>query len=79
MLAIDTWCRRGRMDEDFRQRWYADRMGLRLSGLLGIGTELFLLMLFSVTNQLEAYLIFNIVVMNGVLVGSFFYRRWGMG
>ncbi len=75
MLGIDTWCREGRMDENFRQRWYGDRTGLLFSGFLGIGTELFLLMLFSVANQLEWYLAFNIVFMNGVLICSILYRR----
>ncbi|MEX2117033.1 MAG: CDP-alcohol phosphatidyltransferase family protein [Bacteroidota bacterium] len=78
ILKIDIWCRKGRMDEEFRHRWYGDRVGLLLSGFLGIGTELFLLMLFSVANRLEAYLVFNIVVMNGVLVASCVYRRWGI-
>lgn len=75
ILRIDTWCREGRMDEDFRQRWYGDRLGLLLSGFLGIGTELFLLMLFSVAGQLEWYLFFNIVFMNVILVCSILYRR----
>ncbi|MEX1139397.1 MAG: CDP-alcohol phosphatidyltransferase family protein [Bacteroidota bacterium] len=75
ILKIDSWCRRGRMDEDFRQRWYGNRLGLLLSGFLGIGTELFLLMLFSVAGHLGWYLGFNIVVMNGILAVSIFYRR----
>jgi len=75
ILKIDSWCRRGRIDEDFRQRWYGDRIGLLLSGFLGIGTELFLLMAFSVANQLEWYLAFNIVFMNGILICSILYRR----
>jgi phosphatidylglycerophosphate synthase len=78
MFRIDAWCRRERMDEEFRQRWYGDRAGLLLSGFLGIGTELFALMLFSVTGQLEWYLWFNLIVMNGVFVASCVYRRWGI-
>lgn len=75
ILRIDTWCRGGRMDEDFRRGWYGDKTGLFLSGLLGIGTELFLLMAFSVANQLVWYLAFNIVCMNGILICSVLYRR----
>jgi len=75
MLRIDAWCRRGRMGEELRHRWYGDRIGLRLSGFLGIGTELFLLMGFSVVNQLEWYFAFNIVIMNGILICSILYRK----
>jgi phosphatidylglycerophosphate synthase len=75
ILRVDTWCRGGRIDEDFRQRWYGNRIGLLLSGFLGIGTELFLLMVFSVAGQLEWYLAFNIVFMNGNLICSILYRK----
>jgi phosphatidylglycerophosphate synthase len=75
MLRIDAWCGRGKMGEEFRHRWYGDKTGLRLSGFLGIGTELFLLMAFSVARQLEWYLAFNIVCMNGILICSVMYRR----
>lgn len=75
MLRIDDWCRGGRLDEDFRQRWYSDVTGLRLSGLLGFGTELFLLTICSLLNRLELYLLLNIVLMNAVLLLSIAYRR----
>ncbi|MBI2618929.1 MAG: CDP-alcohol phosphatidyltransferase family protein [Ignavibacteriales bacterium] len=76
MARIDRWCGGGQMDESFRQRWYGDEHALRLSGLLGFGTELFLLMVCSVLDALEFYLFINIVVMNGVLAMSIGYRRW---
>lgn len=76
MLRIDEWCRRGRFDEDFRERWYSDKAGLRLSGFLGFGTELFLLTLCSLVNRLELYLFLNLGVMNALLVCSVAYRRW---
>ena len=75
MLRIDVWCRGGALDEQFRQRWYSDVAGLRLSGLLGYGTELFILMLFSVAGRLEWYLLVNVVVMNGVMAAGILYRR----
>jgi len=78
MQRIDEWCRGGRMDEDFRQRWHSDAAGLRLSGFLGFGTELFLLTVCSLLNRLELYLLLNLGVMNAVLLFSVAYRRWGL-
>ncbi len=75
MLRVDRWCR-GMIDgRDNLERWYGDLVGLRISGFLGIGTELFLLMLFSILKQLELYLWINLVVMNGILIVSMTYRR----
>ena len=58
------------------QEWYSDISSLRISGLLGFGTELFLLMLCSVFNLLELYLYLNIFLMNGILILCLFYRRF---
>jgi hypothetical protein len=76
MLRVDTWCRRGCSDRDFLMRWYSDPRGLRLSGLIGIGTELFLLMVCSVLNELSLYLVLNVFFMSGIALLSVFYRRW---
>jgi phosphatidylglycerophosphate synthase len=59
-----------------RQEWYSDFISLRLSGLLGFGTELFLLMLCSVFNRLELYLYLNFFLMNGILILCVLYRRY---
>ncbi len=75
MLLIDTWCKGGEREETLRNEWYGDVAGLRLSGLLGFGTELFLLMICSVANQLELYLILNVAGMNLILLTSVVYRR----
>ena len=58
------------------QEWYSDIISLRISGLLGFGTEFFLLMLCSVSNRLELYLYLNIILMNGILLLCFLYRRF---
>lgn len=76
MLRVDTWCRRGCADRDFLSRWYSDPKGLRLSGLIGFGTELFLLMACSVFNELALYLMLNVFFMSGIVLLSVFYRRW---
>jgi hypothetical protein len=74
MVRLDAWCRRGRGDEQFLSRWYSDTAGLRISGLVGMGTELFLLMVCSVLNRLELYLYLNSFLMNGIVVFSLLYR-----
>ena len=76
MLRVDTWCRRGRADQDFLNRWYSDPKGLRFSGLVGIGTELFVLMVCSVFSELSLYLVLNVFFMSGIVLLSVFYRRW---
>lgn len=73
MVRLDAWCRRGRVGDN--AHWYGDAVALRLSGLIGLGTELFVLMLFSVANSLEAYLYVNAVAMNGVWLATVVYRR----
>ncbi|MCX6134766.1 MAG: CDP-alcohol phosphatidyltransferase family protein [Ignavibacteriales bacterium] len=75
MLRIDRWCSGGDQGPDFAVRWYSDVPALRLSGLIGIGTELFLLMLCSVFNALQLYLLLNVFLMNSIMFVSIFYRR----
>ena len=79
MMRIDEWCKRGRLDREFSIRWYSDPVGLRISGLIGIGTELFILMVCSVLNELQTYLMLNVFLMNAVFLISILYRRWYLG
>jgi phosphatidylglycerophosphate synthase len=74
MLKLDAWCR-GKRDASKDREWFGDAPGLRISGFLGLGTELFFLMLFSVLNSLEAYLYFNILALNAVWITAIVYRR----
>jgi len=76
MLRVDTWCRHGRADREFLIHWYSHPMGLRLSGLVGFGTELFLLMVCSLFNALALYLVLNVFFMSGIVLVSVLYRRW---
>ncbi len=75
VAKVDRWCMRENFDDLHLSIWYADRFGLRLSGLLGFGTELFILGICSWLNQLYLYLWINLVFMNGLLLTSIFYRR----
>jgi phosphatidylglycerophosphate synthase len=77
MVRLDGWCRSGIAQTELTdQRWYSDATGLRLSGFLGIGTELFLLMLFSVADRLDWYLFVNVVALNGLWAACIGYRRF---
>lgn len=71
---LDGWSMRGILQEKLGA-WYSDRTALLLSGFLGLGTELFILMLFSVARRLDAYLWMNIVGMNAVWCFCILYRR----
>jgi hypothetical protein len=75
MVHIDGWCRGRRPHSTQDREWYTDRIGLRLSGFLGLGTELFLLTVCSVMNQLTWYLYCNLGLMNGLWLASIWYRR----
>jgi phosphatidylglycerophosphate synthase len=84
MVQIDRWCmKRARDLSGYTQNgspenhvaWYSNRFALLLSGLLGFGTELFLLMICSVFQRIELYLYINVVVMNGILLINIMFRR----
>jgi hypothetical protein len=75
MQKLDAWSCRNRADAVFLSKWYANVNGLRLSGLLGFGTELSLLGLCSVFDCLELYLYLNLFLMNGILILNILYRR----
>lgn len=76
MKTIDAWSRDGLSPSQLHDvLWYGDKVGLRISGLMGLGTELFLLTLCSVTNTMEGYLYLNVGVMNGVWLIGVLYRK----
>jgi phosphatidylglycerophosphate synthase len=76
MVWLDGKCGRTAITTDDQvQRWYSDGIALRLSGFLGIGTELFLLAFFAFFNRLELYLWWNVVIMNGIWAGALLYRK----
>ncbi len=75
MARLDRWCRGRDFDERQLPVWYSDRFALRLSGLLGFGTEISLLAVCSWLNALSVYLWLNIIVMNGIWLVSILYRK----
>jgi len=74
MMRLDRWSMKG-VSREKREAWYSDRTALRLSGFLGLGTELFVLMLCSVARRLDWYLALNVVGMNAVWAVCVVYRR----
>ena len=76
MYRIDKWCKGKNFNEKLLPTWYSDRLALRLSGLIGFGTEFTLLAVCSFLNELHTYLLLNVFMMNGIWLGSVFYRRF---
>jgi phosphatidylglycerophosphate synthase len=76
MASIDRWCRGGVERSGLTDTlWYGDARALRLSGFLGLGTELFLLMLCSVAGAMTVYLWVNLLLMNALWGSCVWYRR----
>jgi phosphatidylglycerophosphate synthase len=75
MLRIDRWCRGTNFDDRLLPTWYSDRFALRLSGLLGFGTEIMLLALCSWLSALWIYLWLNVLVMNVIWLSAIVYRK----
>jgi phosphatidylglycerophosphate synthase len=81
MMRIDEWSKSGRKRPDgtkrqeFNQLWYSDQAGLRISGFLGLGTELAILTVCSLLDNLTLYLWINIFIMNGLWLAAVLYRR----
>ncbi|TAK58513.1 MAG: CDP-alcohol phosphatidyltransferase family protein [Bacteroidetes bacterium] len=76
MYRIDEWCRKKRSDKEFLEAWYSNKIALRFSGLLGFGTELTLLMVCSLYNQLDGYFLLNVFLMNGIWAINIVYRKY---
>jgi hypothetical protein len=74
MMRIDNWSLKG-VSNPRPESWYGDRTALRLSGFLGLGTELFTLMIFSVFRRLDWYFAVNVVGLNALWVLCILYRK----
>jgi phosphatidylglycerophosphate synthase len=78
IAQIDNACKGRGFNENETREWYRDKAGLRISGLLGFGTELALLSLCSILNRLELYLWLNVLVMNGICLAAIAYRKFAL-
>jgi len=76
IARIDNPCKGRELNESETREWYRDKAGLRISGLLGFGTELALLSVCSIANRLELYLWLNVLLMNGVCLTAIAYRKF---
>lgn len=74
MVRLDRWSMKG-VPEALMKSWYSDRPALVLSGFLGLATELFILMLFSLARRLDLYLVVNVVALNTVWALCVVYRK----
>ena len=63
-------------DTQLNRTWYSDRFALRLSGLMGFGTELSILGICAMTDNLFQYLLLNVFVLNGVWLISILYKKF---
>jgi phosphatidylglycerophosphate synthase len=81
MAGIDRWClgqqnrTTGSSHDDRMARWYGNFMGLRLSGCIGLGTEIAVFAFCAISGNLLLYLWLNVIVMNGLLIISITYRK----
>lgn len=77
IAALDRSSGRGSLaTEESVRRWYTNVTALRFAATIGLGTDLFLLMLCALANAPDIYLGINLVVLNGLWCGAIAYRRW---
>jgi phosphatidylglycerophosphate synthase len=75
MYRLDTWCKGNRFNQELDPAWYSDRFALRLSGFMGFGTELAILGICSMINQLHMYLVINVFLLNTIWLANILYRK----
>jgi len=61
---------------DFLQEWYSHKTALRLSSFLGLGTELTILIVMSLLNELYLYFLINVFLLNGYLFFVILYQKF---
>jgi len=78
MFRLDAWCFNGKNREHGMTpaAWYQDGKALRLSGLLGFGTEYVVLTACLLFGSVSAYLFFTLIAFNGVWICSILYRKF---
>jgi phosphatidylglycerophosphate synthase len=76
MLVVDRWSQQRIPQSDLLLAlWYGDRLALRLSSFLGLGTELAVLTVFALFNAIETYLYVNVFFLNVIWALCVLYRR----
>jgi phosphatidylglycerophosphate synthase len=60
---------------DFDYKWYSDKISLRLNNFIGLGTELTLLILACIIDQVYLYLLINVFLLNFYLLFLILYRK----
>ncbi len=75
MYRIDRWCLGENLTPPEATAWYSDRAALRLSGLLGFGTEYAVLTVCSLGGALHTYLLLNVFLLNAIWLAAVIYRK----
>jgi Phosphatidylglycerophosphate synthase len=77
MHRLDAWCLKNvtESSESVPATWYRDAAGLRLTGLLGFGTEFVVLTVCLLLNNIRSYLFFTIIGLNCVWLLAILYRK----
>jgi hypothetical protein len=75
---LDEWCLKEVMARrrSVPEEWYQDNNGLRLGGLLGFGTEFFALTVCLLLESIQSYLVYTLVIANGVWLTAILYRKF---
>ncbi len=76
MAAIDRWSYGKDHAGEREPRWYYDPVALRLSGLLGLGTEYVVLTLCLLFGNLWMYVSFTLIFFNIVWLSAISHRRF---
>lgn len=78
MLGLDRWNFSGknRKYNTMPAAWYRDANALRLSSVLGFGTEYVALTVCLLFGSVSAYLFFTLVCFNGIWLSSILYRKF---
>lgn len=76
MYRIDRWCMGKELAASESRAWYSNRAALRLSGLLGFGTEYAVLTICSLAGALRTYLFLNVFLLNGIWIAAVMHRRF---
>jgi CDP-alcohol phosphatidyltransferase len=76
---IDRWSSGGEKkfpSSRYRVAWYSDPTGLRLNGLIGLGTEFVTLAICFFCGELRLYLLFTVIIYNVLWGLTIIYRKW---
>ncbi len=75
IFYVDKFCKPEFINEESENKWYSDKLGLRLNNFIGLGTELTFLILMTYLDMTKLYFYINIIVLNSYLLLIILYRK----